>query len=40
LEEAIVINIPTQTYNYKNPDEYRIDSYKNDIPYDWKLKEE
>ena len=38
-EEAIVINIPTKTYNYKNPDEYRVDPYKNDIPYDWRLKE-
>ena len=38
-EEAIVINIPTETYNYKDPDEYRLDPYKNDIPYDWKLKE-
>ncbi|MCD6472406.1 dTDP-4-dehydrorhamnose 3,5-epimerase family protein [Candidatus Aerophobetes bacterium] len=38
-EEAIVINIPTQVYNYKNPDEYRVDPYDNDIPYDWKLKE-
>ena len=38
-EEAIVINIPTKTYNYKNPDEYRVDPYENDIPYDWRLKE-
>ena len=38
-EEAIVINIPTETYNYNEPDEYRLDPHKNDIPYDWKLKE-
>ncbi len=38
-EEAIVINIPTETYDYKNPDEYRVDPYKNDIPYNWRLKE-
>jgi len=38
-EEAIVINIPTEIYNYKDPDEYRLNPYKNDIPYDWKLKE-
>jgi len=38
-EEAIVINIPTETYDYKNPDEYRVDPYENDIPYDWRLKE-
>jgi dTDP-4-dehydrorhamnose 3,5-epimerase len=36
-EEAMVINIPTLAYNRKNPDEYRIDPYKNDIPYDWKI---
>jgi len=35
--EAIVINTVTIPYNYKNPDEYRIDAYENDIPYDWKL---
>jgi len=38
-EEAIVVNIPTEVYDYKNPDEYRVDPYENDIPYDWKLKE-
>ncbi|TET46630.1 dTDP-4-dehydrorhamnose 3,5-epimerase [Candidatus Aerophobetes bacterium] len=38
-EEAVVINIPTEVYDYKNPDEYRVDPYENDIPYDWKLKE-
>lgn len=34
--EAIVINTVTEPYNYKNPDEYRVDAYDNDIPYDWK----
>ena len=34
-EEATVINIPTEVYNYKDPDEFRIDPYDNDIPYDW-----
>ena len=38
-EEAIVINIPTEVYNYEAPDEYRLDPHRNDIPYDWKLKE-
>ena len=38
-EEAIVINIPTEVYNYEAPDEYRLDPHHNDIPYDWKLKE-
>ncbi|PIU41055.1 MAG: dTDP-4-dehydrorhamnose 3,5-epimerase [Candidatus Omnitrophica bacterium CG07_land_8_20_14_0_80_42_15] len=35
-EEAVVINTPTEPYNRKNPDEYRIDPYNNDIPYDWR----
>ena len=34
--EAIVINTSTNTYNSKEPDEYRLDAYDNDIPYDWK----
>lgn len=34
--EAIVVNTVTEPYNYKNPDEYRVDPYENDIPYDWR----
>lgn len=34
--ESIIINIPTEVYNYKNPDEFRIDAFENDIPYDWR----
>ena len=37
--EAMVVNSPTHTYDYKNPDEYRTDPHKNDIPYDWKRKD-
>jgi dTDP-4-dehydrorhamnose 3,5-epimerase len=36
---ACVINVPDRLYIYDNPDEYRIDPYNNDIPYDWRLKE-
>jgi dTDP-4-dehydrorhamnose 3,5-epimerase len=32
-EDTMVINIPTQTYNYKDPDEFRIDPLHSDIPY-------
>ena len=35
-EESVVINTPTEMYNYKNPDEHRLDPYKNDIPFDWR----
>ena len=34
-KEAIVINVPTLPYNHKEPDEYRIDAFSNEIPYDW-----
>jgi len=34
-KEAVVINVPTMPYNYKAPDEYRLDAFDNDIPYDW-----
>jgi len=34
--EAMIINTPTMPYNYKNPDEFRVDPYDNNIPYDWR----
>ena len=37
-EEAIIINTPTEPYNRDDPDEYRLDPFDNDIPYDWGLK--
>lgn len=33
--EAIVINCPSEVYNYEDPDEFRIDPHNSDIPYDW-----
>ena len=33
--EAMILNCPTEPYNYENPDEYRVDPHDNDIPYDW-----
>jgi dTDP-4-dehydrorhamnose 3,5-epimerase len=38
-EEAVVVNIPTETYDYRNPDEHRLDAHNNDIPYEWKRKD-
>jgi dTDP-4-dehydrorhamnose 3,5-epimerase len=38
-EEALVINVPTEAYDPKEPDEYRLDAHKNDIPYDWERKD-
>jgi dTDP-4-dehydrorhamnose 3,5-epimerase len=39
VEEAIIINIPTEAYDYEKPDELRLDPHKNDIPYDWRRKD-
>jgi len=38
-EEALVINIPDKPYNYKQPDEFRIDPHSQKIPYAWERKE-
>jgi dTDP-4-dehydrorhamnose 3,5-epimerase len=35
LEEALVVNAPTEMYNYKNPDEQRLDPREGGIKYDW-----
>lgn len=34
-EPACLLNIPTEVYNYENPDEYRIDYNLEEIPYKW-----
>jgi len=38
-EPCYLLNIPNRVYDYDKPDEYRIDPWDNDIPYDWDLKE-
>ncbi|MEW5899916.1 MAG: dTDP-4-dehydrorhamnose 3,5-epimerase family protein [Acidobacteriota bacterium] len=38
-EEAVVINVPTRTYDYARPDEQRLDPHQNNIPYSWKRKD-
>ncbi|MCX6563818.1 MAG: dTDP-4-dehydrorhamnose 3,5-epimerase family protein [Candidatus Aminicenantes bacterium] len=37
--ESIVVNAPTEMYDYKNPDEQRLDPHGGEIPYDWKRKD-
>lgn len=37
--EAMIMNIVTECYNYKNPDEYRKPPHGSDIPYDWSRKD-
>lgn len=36
--EAVVINCPTEVYNYKQPDEFRVDPFDKSIPYDWNIR--
>ena len=36
---AIVINCPTEMYNYDEPDEFRVHPYDNDIPNDWNKRD-
>jgi dTDP-4-dehydrorhamnose 3,5-epimerase len=37
--ESIVVSIPTEAYNYKEPDEYRLDAHLCKIPYKWERKD-
>lgn len=39
LKEALVVNIPTGTYNHTDPDEFRVHPHENAIPYDWRRKD-
>ena len=36
---SLIVNVPDQMYNYKKPDEFRVDPHDNDIPYDWARKD-
>lgn len=38
-EMALIVNIPTKTYNYSEPDEYRLPAHTTEIPYDWSRKD-
>ena len=37
-EMAMIVNFPTELYDYQNPDEYRVAWDSPEIPYDWSLK--
>jgi dTDP-4-dehydrorhamnose 3,5-epimerase len=37
--EAIVINTPTEVYNYSEPDEFRLPAHDSGIPYNWERKD-
>ncbi|MEK7765640.1 MAG: dTDP-4-dehydrorhamnose 3,5-epimerase family protein [bacterium] len=34
-EPTLLINIPTELYDYKEPDEHRVPPHTKKIPYDW-----
>jgi dTDP-4-dehydrorhamnose 3,5-epimerase len=38
-DEAYIINLTTEAYNYSKPDEFRIHPHDNEIPYDWTRKD-
>jgi dTDP-4-dehydrorhamnose 3,5-epimerase len=38
-EPAMLVNVPTEMYQYDKPDEFRIDPSSKDIPYDWARKD-
>jgi dTDP-4-dehydrorhamnose 3,5-epimerase len=38
-EMALIVNVPTELYNYDEPDEYRLPPHTDQIPYDWARKD-
>lgn len=38
-EMTLIVNIPTELYNYEQPDEYRVPPHTDEIPYDWARKD-
>lgn len=37
--EAVILNCPTEPYNYTEPDQVDIPPHENQIPYNWSIKE-
>ncbi|MCJ7648708.1 MAG: dTDP-4-dehydrorhamnose 3,5-epimerase family protein [Candidatus Lokiarchaeota archaeon] len=37
-KEILVLNVPTELYNYSEPDEYRLPYDSEEIDYDWDIK--
>lgn len=38
-DEAFIVNVPTETFKYSEPDEYRLPAHTNKIPYKWERKD-
>lgn len=39
-QTTLIVNFPTELYNYEQPDEYRVAFDDPSIPYDWNLRRE
>ena len=37
--EAVMLNCPTEVYDYENPDELRFPAHSKDILYDWERED-
>ncbi|MFP4170864.1 MAG: dTDP-4-dehydrorhamnose 3,5-epimerase family protein [Methanomassiliicoccales archaeon] len=37
-QEAWIINVPTNLYDYEEPDEFRLPHDSDEVPYDWDLR--
>ena len=38
-EEALIVNTVTKPYNYRDPDEHRLDAHSPEVPFDWATKD-
>jgi dTDP-4-dehydrorhamnose 3,5-epimerase len=38
-EMTLIVNVPTELYNYEQPDEYRLPAHSDQVPYDWARKD-
>lgn len=38
-EMTLIVNVPTELYNYAAPDEHRLPAHTVEIPYDWNRKD-
>jgi dTDP-4-dehydrorhamnose 3,5-epimerase len=38
-EITLIVNVPTELYNYAEPDEYRLPAHSDEVPYDWARKD-
>jgi dTDP-4-dehydrorhamnose 3,5-epimerase len=37
-KEAMVLNCPSEPYRHSDPDEFRVDPFSKEIPYDWGIR--